>query len=238
MLLRKLSDIVLIVSILVAVVGGSQALACSACPELSEASVISSGGNPSSVPQQIRESIQTVFTLLESAGTEGYIGEPVSQLEHALQAAASAESEGQEPSVILGALFHDIGHLCASDEDARMGDLGVLSHDKVGANFLRKLGFDEDVALLVEGHVDAKRYRVAADANYRNQLSEASLQTLEYQGGPMTPEEKENFEKHRLFEKLLLIRKYDERAKVQGLKVPDIKHYQELAEAYLMNLVR
>lgn len=50
---------------------------------------------------------------LRSQGTRGYIGEPVSQLEHALQAAALAVQAKATGAQVLAALFHDTGHLIA-----------------------------------------------------------------------------------------------------------------------------
>ncbi|HEY9196248.1 MAG TPA: phosphohydrolase, partial [Mucilaginibacter sp.] len=69
--------------------------------------------------------VKEVFSLYEKFGDEDYIGEPVSQLEHMSQAAALAQAEGQDDEVILAAFFHDIGHLCADDEEiASMDGMG------------------------------------------------------------------------------------------------------------------
>ena len=70
--------------------------------------------------------VQEIFTLFDKFGHENYIGENVSQLQHAqqvvdhlqsspvykfinYQAAGWAEREGWGHSVILGAFLHDIG---------------------------------------------------------------------------------------------------------------------------------
>ena len=49
--------------------------------------------------------------LFETYGDSQYGGEQVSQLEHALQTAALAESDQASPELIVAALLHDVGHL-------------------------------------------------------------------------------------------------------------------------------
>ena len=55
--------------------------------------------------------LETVFTLLLNKGNADYIGEPVSQIEHMIQAACAAEKKKYSTEVIVACLFHDIGHL-------------------------------------------------------------------------------------------------------------------------------
>ncbi len=80
-------------------------------------------------------SVDTIIELLESGTTHDYIGEPVSQLEHALQCAQLAVDAGADDQTILAALLHDIGHLCGSPNNATMGEYGIDQHEKVGAQF-------------------------------------------------------------------------------------------------------
>src|SRR3546814_13723169 len=54
--------------------------------------------------------VEAITDLYERRGGERY-SEVVSQAEHALQAAASAEREGAPVPLIAAALLHDIGHL-------------------------------------------------------------------------------------------------------------------------------
>ena len=58
-------------------------------------------------------------------------------------------------------------------------------------------------------------------------MSEASRQTFQFQGGPMTPQEACQFERDTLFEKSLQVRKYDELGKEPGtdIKVRAFKPY-------------
>lgn len=178
--------------------------------------------------------IDTVFQLYEKYGQEDYIGEPVSQLEHMSQAAQLALQEGYDDEVVLAAFFHDIGHICALDNKAeQMGAYGVARHEKIGADFLRSYGFPERVALLVENHVQAKRYLSFKHAKYYDQLSEASKQTLQYQGGRMTAEEAMQFEQQPLFEISIKMRTWDELAKELTIPILDLELLKKKAALVL-----
>lgn len=171
------------------------------------------------------------LALLDRAVNVGYIGEPVSQLEHALQCAALAQGDGARPALVAAALLHDIGHLCAEADAQRMGALGVVAHEWVGARYLAAQGLPAEVCELVSGHVAAKRYRVATDLGYRAQLSSASLSTLDLQGGPMSPVEVQRFERDPLHRDKLQLRAYDEEAKDPSAQVPSLSHYAALLRA-------
>ncbi|KJZ47997.1 MULTISPECIES: phosphonate degradation HD-domain oxygenase [Pseudomonas] len=165
--------------------------------------------------------IAEVFGLYELFGDSDYIGEPVSQIEHMSQAAELAMAEGFDDEVILAAFFHDIGHICAESVES-MGGFGVVSHERLGADYLRRAGFSERMARLVEYHVQAKRYLTLKEAGYYERLSEASRRTLEYQGGVMTAEEAEAFEQDPLCAVSLRMRQWDELAKEMHVPVIDL----------------
>jgi phosphonate degradation associated HDIG domain protein len=181
--------------------------------------------------QQVKNKaiIDEIFELYEKYGADDYIGEPVSQLEHMAQSAQLAEKEGYDEEIILAAFFHDIGHLCASSAAESMNGFGVKSHEKIGADFLRSKGFSERLARLVESHVQAKRYLTFARPEYYAQLSEASKQTLSFQGGPMTAVEAEVFATDALFEVSIRMRQWDEMAKEEHVPVPDINKYKKMS---------
>lgn len=185
----------------------------------------------------IKERVEKVFSLYEQFGSADYIGEPVSQLEHMSQAAQLAINEGFDDEVVLAAFFHDIGHLCVevtSEND--MNGYGIKSHEKIGADFLRDLGFPERVARLVENHVQAKRYLTYKYPSYYEALSEASKQTLALQGGVMTAKEAEQFQRDPYFDLSLLLRKWDELAKETNLPVIDLSEMRRKAEAVLTGI--
>jgi len=74
--------------------------------------------------------------------------------------------------VILGAFLHDIGHLLGEKEGLEKmitGEiiLGIQDHSLKGQQYLEGLGLKGDISQLVGMHVDAKRYLVAIDKEYR-----------------------------------------------------------------------
>ncbi|MEN5201969.1 phosphonate degradation HD-domain oxygenase [Pseudomonas wadenswilerensis] len=166
--------------------------------------------------------VSEVFALYQQHGHEDYIGEPVSQLEHMSQAAQLALAEGYDDEVVLAAFFHDIGHICGGAE-GDMGGYGAVSHERVGANYLRRCGFSERLVRLVEYHVEAKRYLTLRQPGYYQRLSEASRRTLEYQGGVMTEAEADAFEQDPLCAVSLRMRQWDELAKEMDVPVIDLQ---------------
>ena len=66
----------------------------------------------------------------------------------------------------MGAFLHDVGHLIGTLKkmDAMFASdgtmLGTKTHEKVGEDFLKELGFPKSVTDFVRGHVEAKRYLV------------------------------------------------------------------------------
>lgn len=165
--------------------------------------------------------IAEVFGLYEQHGAADYIGEPVSQIEHMSQAAQLAMAEGFDDEVVLAAFFHDIGHICGQGGE-NMGGYGVVSHERLGADYLRRAGFSERMATLVEYHVQAKRYLTFSQPDYYSRLSEASRRTLGYQGGVMSAEEARAFEQDPLCSVSLRMRHWDEQAKEMHVPVLDL----------------
>lgn len=175
------------------------------------------------------EVTQEIFELYEKFGRADYIGEPVSQIEHMSQSAELAIQAGADDEVVLAAFFHDIGHICVqNDSTLKMSSYGIKSHEEIGAGFLRSRGFSDRMAQLVENHVKAKRYLTHKYPEYFEQLSEASKQTLIFQGGVMTSAEAAEFESDPLFEPSILLRKWDEAAKETGVPIIDLAIIKEM----------
>ncbi|GAB2559401.1 HD domain-containing protein [Spirosoma aerophilum] len=180
--------------------------------------------------------MQTIANLFAQGGDDAYFGEPITQLEHALQCAQLAEEAGADDDTIVAAFLHDIGHLLPPDlvgVESTMGYMdgyGTVDHERLGADYLREQGFSEKVAQLIENHVNAKRYLVYKNPDYFARLSEASLKTLEFQGGPMTAIEAAAFETNPYFKGILLMRTWDEQAKIPGLPTPGIDYYMSIVE--------
>ena len=166
--------------------------------------------------QTQKNSVEIIHDLLTDSMTMPYIGEKISQLEHALQCGDLAINAGADDELILASFLHDIGHICVDNTAPRMDEFGVEKHESVGAEFLAQLGFSKRICELVKGHVDAKRYLAYRNSEYLGKLSPASLATLSFQGGPMPKEEAEKFEKSSLFKNILQLRAWDELGKVEN----------------------
>ena len=179
-----------------------------------------------------RTVVDEILELLSGAGELEYHGERVSQLEHALQCAHLAQMEDGSEDEVLAALLHDIGHIWPVEE-REMTSVGVVGHDAIGAQVLRRLGFSEAVAGIVSSHVQAKRYLVATDSKYAGRLSGASVESLKLQGGPMATEEAEAFSRSPHNRAAVRVRTWDDRAKTPGAEVPGLESYRELLTAHL-----
>ena len=176
--------------------------------------------------------VEALLACLKASSQQDYIGESISQLEHALQAAACGIQNASPEAVILGALFHDVGHLIASDAP-NMAGLGVVDHETIGANLLLNFGCSEQTADLVRYHVQAKRYLCFKKPRYFDRLSDASKGTLQWQGGPMSEGEAAEFEALSDFSNILAVRAWDERAKDPEAIVPDLEHYRPILKRHL-----
>ncbi len=171
--------------------------------------------------------VEEISDLFEKGGADAYFGEDVTQLQHALQSAHCATQAHADDELVVAALLHDIGHLLGGDFHA---EIGVIDHDRSCVEWLKGRGFSDRLIALVSGHVNAKRYLVAARAGYADRLSEASKKTLVLQGGPMSPEEARAFEAGPYFKDLLRLRSWDEQAKDPDAAVPGLDRYLGLVE--------
>jgi [1-hydroxy-2-(trimethylamino)ethyl]phosphonate dioxygenase len=170
-----------------------------------------------------------IFAVFAKRGHAAYFGESVSQLEHALQTARLAERSHGRPALVVAALLHDIGHLLHNlPED--IADRGIDGHhENAGAAWLAR-HFGPAVTEPVRLHVDAKRYLCRSD-EYLTHLSASSLQSLALQGGAFNDAEASLFEANPWSRGALLLRRWDDEAKVSGLLVPELEHYRSAIEA-------
>lgn len=178
-----------------------------------------------------------VMELYKNYGAEDYIGETISQLEHMSQAAQLAMNEGYDDEVVLAAFFHDIGQLCKNEPAGTMGTYGMASHEDTGATYLLQQGFSQRIADLVQAHVSAKRYLCYKYPGYTEKLTEASRQTLKYQGGPMNATEALAYEQNPDLDIYLKIRTWDDNAKQTGIPVENLDKLEEKILNHLKNKV-
>ena len=165
--------------------------------------------------------------LFESAKAEEYLGEDITLVEHMIQCAENAQADGAQDWLIIAALLHDIGHLLVPDA-ASAQDSGIdLHHDDVGAEWISKR-FPNNIVQAVRLHVDAKKYLVATDSDYFDQLSEASQITLDIQGGVFSESEATDFIQQQYAHEAVLLRKWDDAGKVRGAAKTDISDYEDL----------
>lgn len=164
--------------------------------------------------------LQPILDLLTTKGDSQYGREAVSQLEHALQCAALAETHSRSPELIVACLLHDIGHLLHDDSIADRDD----RHEYRAMTWLQTL-FQPSVTEPIRLHVEAKRYLCAVNPAYWKALSPASQHSLELQGGIFTPEAATEFMAQPYAKEAVQLRIWDDRAKVPHLQTPDLRHF-------------
>lgn len=214
---------------------------------------------PTDAEQDAREIVQQLFDFIKAQGDADYISEPISQLEHSLQAAQLAQNAGADDETVLGALLHDVGRFIpAADKMPKMiatdgTYVGRASHEVVGERYLRELGFGEKVCQLVAAHVMAKRYLTAVDKEYYDGLSNSSKNTLRMQvssrfyfwcldidvdieqGGIFNDTQIKKAQEDPWLEAKLQVRRWDDQAKVPDMKTAPLSAYEELAVRCLLS---
>jgi [1-hydroxy-2-(trimethylamino)ethyl]phosphonate dioxygenase len=171
--------------------------------------------------------LDEILQLLEERGQSSYLGEPVSQLEHALQCAYLASRDGAEKKLVVAALLHDVGHLLHGEGEGVADRGGNTKHEHLGEAWL-SAHFGPDVTHPIALHVAAKRYLCATDPLYLGKLSPASVQSLDLQGGAMDALEVADFEANEFADDAVRLRRWDDLAKEKGLEVPGLDHYREV----------
>ena len=192
------------------------------------------------------EIVSKILALYSKWGASDYIGESITQTEHALQCAHLAIHDARLNEyddftwkcVVVAALLHDIGHLIGmeqGDMEMRGGigvfnntSLGIVGHEGIGSAYLKDCGLPRLVYELVESHVMTKRYLCTTREGYYDKLSDASKETMRLQGGLMNDDELEAFRKKDMSELMIYIREYDDGGKnvnISGKKMDDYIEY-------------
>ena len=82
------------------------------------------------------QKVDALFGYMEEQG-QSFYDEVVTQLEHALQCAALAQRNNASPTLITGALLHDLGHIILDEHNADKAFLDIdLNHEEIGAQYL------------------------------------------------------------------------------------------------------
>ncbi len=172
--------------------------------------------------------LDEIADLFLARGHEQYAGEPVTQLQHALQTALLAEQAGADDELVTAALLHDFGHLVqnlgATPTLRGVDDL----HQYVALPFLRGR-FSDRVLGAIQGHVDAKRYLCATRPGYREALSADSQRSLELQGGVFDAEQAAAFIARPGAAEAVQLRLWDDLAKCADAPTPPLAHFLDRA---------
>ena len=195
---------------------------------------------------RLADGVHIAIDLYRDYGDSDYIGENVSQLQHALQCAHLARAEFPErPEVIVGAFFHDIGHLIGLDngkstqfvfDNKSMDGLGLVNHEKIGGDFLDYIGLPKAVGNIARNHIRAKRYMITLNPDYSEELSEASKKTFLKQGGNFNSFQMAEFEKVNDHNVYLRCRVWDDLAKSTSFQYEfGLDYIQQLAEGLVIS---
>ena len=172
--------------------------------------------------------------IFERRGGEEYLGEHVTMAQHMLQGAHFAEQCGEDRQIIVSALLHDIGHFTSEFGTFSMDDTQDRFHEEAGARVLARF-FPSAVTDCVRYHVAAKRYLCAVEPDYFAQLSEASIHSLNLQGGPMSDTEVAEFERNPNLRAIVTVRRFDDQGKVAGLETPPFAHFAPMVQQVVDN---
>jgi phosphonate degradation associated HDIG domain protein len=175
-------------------------------------------------------SIGYIEFLFHEHGHIAYSGEPVTQLEHALQAAHRAEAAGGDAALVTAAFLHDLGHLLNLQGETPTEHGIDDQHQYFSIPFLRPL-FPLAVIEAIRLHVDAKRALCALEPGYYDALSQDSKRSLALQGGTYSPAQAEAFVAKPFAREAMRVRRWDDAAKVAGEVTPPIGHYLEIARS-------
>jgi predicted HD phosphohydrolase len=165
--------------------------------------------------------VDEIVAVLES-GADRPLGPgvPVTQLDHALQTAAVLRhDQPDDVELAVAGLVHDVGQLLPGARDE--------THATGGASAVRG-ALGERVAGIVALHVEAKRYLVATEANYRVRLSDDSVVSLGRQGGILGPGQASTFLALTYAADAVTLRRADDGAKILGLAVAGLDEWVPL----------
>ena len=167
--------------------------------------------------------------IFDRRGDDEYLGEPVTMAQHMLQGETIAAQNAMSEEIVVAALLHDIGHFTSEFGTFSMDDTEDRFHEEAGAELLEQF-FPSVVTDCVRYHVAAKRYLCATKPEYFKRLSEASIHSLNLQGGPMGADEVAEFEKNPNLKEIVQVRYLDEAGKRPDMDTPDYWHFAPMVQ--------
>ena len=169
-------------------------------------------------------SLDPLLAIYKEKSWRRYGLSKVTQLEHALQGALLAEQEGCPAHLVVATLLHDVGHMIHDLGESPAAEGIDDHHQRLGADYLAQW-FGPEVTTPIRLHVAAKRYLCHGVVGYQDSLSDDSIRSLRLQGGPMDAEEAARFSNTPCCEDAVKLRRYDDRAKVEGLQTPAFEYF-------------
>lgn len=176
--------------------------------------------------------VEFILGLFARQGATEYMGEAVTMSQHMEQTAACAVADDAADELVIAALLHDIGHFIGEHPIDALEKGIDNNHEDVGANYLQT-HFPATISEPVRLHVAAKRYLCATDDTYLDRLSEASINSLMVQGGPMNATEIEHFEANPYHRDATRLRRYDDDGKIAGLTIKPVTAYRDTLTSLL-----
>jgi predicted HD phosphohydrolase len=168
--------------------------------------------------------VQAIEQLFVERGDEQYTGEPVTQLQHALQTAQQAEAEGADDALVTAALLHDLGHLLhdlgATPTLQGVDDVHQYRAPAVPARPVRRRRAAADPAAR-----GCQALSLRHPAAYHAALSDDSRRSLALQGGVFDPARAEAFIDQPGASEAVRLRIWDDLAKDALRTTPPLAHY-------------
>ncbi len=179
------------------------------------------------------DAIEKLADIYTTTGLEVFEGDrTVTQTSHALQTAMIAEAEGANAAMIAAALLHDIGRIVNPKDRAITDSGGDAKHEIVAQKYLEPW-FGPEVTMPIKWHVAAKRYLIATAEDYASKVSGGSVRSLKGQGGAFTAAEAETFIREPFAREGVLLRRWDDRAKLPDAETPEFAHFVPFLRASL-----
>ena len=170
--------------------------------------------------------VDTLYALFERYGDRSY-GEDLNQRDHALQVADVARRDDAPDTLVVAGLLHDIGQFLDREGTDADGAPVDEHHELSGAAFLDTY-YPAAVVAPIRLHVAAKRYLCAAEPDYRATLSEASVVSLQAQGGPFDLAQRAEFLRLPYAHNAIRLRRYDDFGKQPTCAVAPLDSYRPM----------